>query len=383
MMLNLNKPNKEEIPIKQEGKNDQNNINTENRLENDKTNKNITNNKKEEFSECKEFCMPDCCFCSESCSCKINGFITLLFTIISFSIILFILYCFIPQNHFDGHKIFSFITNIDSDHLAAYYIIFGVETILYIHFVFVILPFCNFRGWESEKCCDMIFSCITMVFCCFCMFCCCCVDGCDSNSLHKNTSKCIKYLYKTAFYCFNIFFIPTIILYFCSDKDIKIEQKRVKWVFYVILSFLIIDIFSFIHVIIYGKKTIWKRNFFFGILGFLVSFFIYKYTFEVYKYLLIPTAYYFVINNLFIYLLSQQWTADFYPLYASVGYLFVFLAIPIIILTIVLVFLYFVKECCKDCCKKTSTQRDEDSNNDKNNTPPIEEPVQEPLDENN
>ena len=85
MMLNLNKPSKEEIPIKQDINNGQNNINTENRLENDKTNKNITNNKKEEFSECKEFCMPDCCFCSESCSCKINGFITLLFTIIFFN----------------------------------------------------------------------------------------------------------------------------------------------------------------------------------------------------------------------------------------------------------------------------------------------------------
>jgi hypothetical protein len=213
------------------------------------------------------------------------------------------------------------------------------------------------------------------------------VDGCDSNSLHKNTSKCIKYLYKTAFYCFNIFFIPTIILYFCSDKDIKIEQKRVKWVFYVILSFLIIDIFSLVHMMIYGMKTNWKRNIIFGLLGFLVSFFIYKYTFEVYKYLLIPTAYYFVINNLFIYLLSQQWTADFYPLYASVGYLFVFLSVPIIILILAVALVYFIAKFCDDCCKKARTQRNENSIDNKNNTPPVEEPVEEPVvepvDENN
>ena len=393
-MLNLNKPNKEEIPIKQEGKNDQNNINTENRLENDKTIKNKINNKKKEYSECKEFYIPDCCFCSESCCCncydyriypEINVFNALLLTIISYSIILFILYLFIPQNHFDGHKIFSYIKQMEFDSLIGYYIIFVIETLIYLPFVFGILPFSDvsYPSWAADNCCDTLFKCITLIFCCFCMFCCICVDGCEADTLKENIAKCIRYLYKTASYIYNIIFIPTIILYYCNHQDIKIEQKRVKWVFYVILSFLIIDIFSFIHVIIYGKKTIWKRNFFFGILGFLISFFIYKNTFEVYKYLLIPTVYYFVINNSFIYLMTEKWRVALYPLYGSVGYLFVFLAIPIIILTIVLVFLYFVKECCKDCCKKTSTQRDEDSNNDKNNTPPIEEPVQEPLDENN
>ena len=188
---------------------------------------------------------------------------------------------------------------------------------------------------------------------------------------------------------YNIAFIPTIILYYCNNQDIKIEQERVKWIFYVILSFLIIDIFSFIHVMIYGKKTIWKRNIIFGLLGFLVCFFIYKYTFEVniYKYLLIPTVYYFIINNLFIYLITNKWRAGLYPLYGSVGYLFVFLAVPIIIIIMVLALLYSCKECCNDCSKKSRTQNYENSNRYKDNTRSIEEQVEEkneePYDENN
>jgi len=138
-MLNLNNPNIEEIPIRQAQNNNQNriyksreelekNITTENnRLENEKTKKEKINNKKEDCPECKEYCMPDCCFCHESCCCncsdsniypEINIFNALLFTIISFSSILFILYLFIlylfiPQNHFDGHKIFTYIKQMD------------------------------------------------------------------------------------------------------------------------------------------------------------------------------------------------------------------------------------------------------------------------------
>ena len=52
-----------------------NNINTENnKLENDKTKKNKINNKKEEYSECKKFCIPDCCFCFESCCCNCSDY---------------------------------------------------------------------------------------------------------------------------------------------------------------------------------------------------------------------------------------------------------------------------------------------------------------------
>ena len=67
------------------------------------------------YSEYKEFFKPDCCFCSESCVCncsdyniypEINAFNALLFTIISLSIILSILYPFTPQNHFDGIRFF-------------------------------------------------------------------------------------------------------------------------------------------------------------------------------------------------------------------------------------------------------------------------------------
>ena len=216
-----------------------------------------------------------------------------------------------------------------------------------------------------------------------------CVEGCEQEMLQRYISKCIIILYKTGFYFFNIIFIPTIILYYCNNQDISIEQKRVKWVFYVILSFLIIDIFSFIHVMIYGKKTNWKRNTIFGLLGFLVSFFIYKYTFEVniYKYLLIPTVYYFIINNSLIYLMTEKWRRALYPLYGSVGYLFVFLAIPILIIFMVIAILNYCKECCDDCGKKTRTQQYEHSNSNKSNTPPIEqqveEPVNEPFDENN
>jgi hypothetical protein len=216
-----------------------------------------------------------------------------------------------------------------------------------------------------------------------------CVDGCDSESLKNCISKSIIYLYKTATYFYNIFFIPTIILYYCSNQDIKIEQKRIKWIFYVILSFIIIDIFSFIHFMIYGTKTNWKRNTIFGILGFLLSLLIYKNTFEfdVYKYLLIPTAYYYIINNFFVYLMTKKWGEPLYPLYGSVGYLFVFLAIPILIIFMVIAILNYCKECCDDCGKKTRTQQYEHSNSNKSNTPPIEqqveEPVNEPFDENN
>lgn len=407
-MLEQNNPNKEQIPIKQAQNNVQyriyrdreevvNNINTENnKLENDKTKKNKINNKKEEYSECKEFCIPDCCFCSESCCCncsdyniypQINALNALIFTIISLSIILFILYLFIPQNHFDGHKIFSYIKKMKSDSLVGFYILFGVETFIYLPFVFASLPWSHeiYPSWAADECCHKIFECLTMILCCFCMFCCMCVDGCEPDRLYDLTSKCIRFLYKTAFYFYNIFFIPTVILYYCNNKDIKIEQKRVKWVFYVILSFLIIDIFSFFHVIIYGKKTNWKRNTIFGLLGFLVSFFIYKYIFEVniYKYLLIPTAYYYIINNLFVYLMTEKWRAKLYPIYGSVGYLFVFLAIPILILIIILIIFKYCEECYDDCCNKVRTQKNEDSNPNKNNTPSVEEQVEEPFDENN
>ena len=406
-MLEQNNLNKEQTPIKQAGNNNQyriyryreevnNNINTENnKLENNKGKKKI-NNKKEEYSECKEFFKPDCCFCSESCCCncsdytiypEINAFNALIFTIISLSIILFILYLFIPQNHFDGHKIFSYIKTMDSSSLTGFYIIFGIEAFIYLPFVIGTLPSNEERypSWAADKCCDKIFGCLTMILCCFCLLCCMCVDGCEADRLYDYTSKSIRYLYKTASYFYNIIFIPTIILYYCNNQDIKIEQKRVKWVFYVILSFLIIDIFSFIHVMIYGTKTNWKRNTIFGLLGFLVSFFIYMYIFEVniYKYLLIPTAYYYIINNLFVYLMTKKWREKLYPIYGSVGYLFVFLAIPIIIIIIVLFILNYCKECCDDCCKKVRTQKNEDSNYNKNNTPSVEEQVEEPYDENN
>jgi len=404
-MLEQNNPNKEQIPIKQAQSNDQirispyreevdNNINAG---KNDETKRTNNNNKKKEYSECKEFCMPDCCFCSESCLCncsdyeiypEINVFNALLFTIISFSIILFILYLFIPQNHFDGHKIFSYIKTMDSDSISIFYTIFGVEAFIYLPFVLGTLPFYEQRypSWAAIKCCKYIFTCLTCILCGFCTICCMCV--CDTDSLHTNTAKGIRYLYKTAFYLYNIFLIPTIILYYCNNKDIKIEQKKVKWIFYVILSFLIIDIFSFIHSMIYGKKINWKRNIIFGLFGFLISFLIYRYTFEVniYKYLLIPTAYYYIINNSFIYLMTRKWRVDLYPLYGSVGYLFVFLAIPITIILIALGMVFYCLKCCEDCCNKVRTHNNENSSSDKNNTPyvpSVEEQREEPFDENN
>ena len=93
-----------------------------------------------------------------------------------------------------------------------------------------------------------------------------------------------------------------------------------------ILSFLIIDIFSLFIFLIYGKKTNWKKNTIFGLLGFLASLVIYKFTCEdnIYKYLLIPTAYYYIINNLFVYLMTKKRREKLYPLYGSVGYPLVF-----------------------------------------------------------
>ena len=171
MILTLNNRNKEQIPIKQDQNNFQNriykpreevenNLNTENnRLENDKTKKNVKINKKEECSECKEFCIPECCFCSESCCCnccdykiypEINVFNALIFTNISFSIILFILYLFIPQNHFDGHKILSYIKQMDFGSISGYYIIFAIETFIYLPFIFGSLP-CSATRYPLDR----------------------------------------------------------------------------------------------------------------------------------------------------------------------------------------------------------------------------------------
>ena len=214
------------------------------------------------------------------------------------------------------------------------------------------------------------------------------MNGCDSDSLFNFTSKFIRYFYKTAFYLYNTISIPAFILCVCYNSDKKFEQKIVKWIFYGILSFLIIDIFSFIHFMLYGKKTNFIRNTIFGLLGFLVSLVIYKCTCEdnIYKYLLIPTAYYYIINNLFVYLMTKKWREKLYPLYGSVGYLFVFLAIPIILFLIAIVFLYKCGECCEKGCNNTGTYKHENSYSNNHNVPSVhsvEEQREEPSDENN
>jgi len=387
-MADLNNPNNEIIPIRQARNNEQyqiyksreaieKNITTEeNRLENEKPKEKI-NNKKEECLECKEYCTPDCCFCSESCCCncsdsmiypEINVFNALIFTIISFSIILFKLYCFIPQNHFDGHKIFYYIKNLNDDAMVGLFVIFIVEIIIYLPFVFGTLPcsYSSYPSWAREACCQALLSFLSTIItftCCFFIFCTyLCMNGCDASKFKNCVSSSIRYIYKTAFYFYNIFYISTFILYYCRNQDIKIEQERAKWVFYVILSFLIIDIFSFIHVMIFGTKTNWKRNNIVSFLGFLVSLIIYMIIFEVkiYKYLVIPTVYYFLINNLFIYLMTQKWTEKLYPLYSSVGYLFVFLAIPIILFFL---FRALLQRCENSCsCNSIEEKKKKDSN---------------------
>jgi len=414
-MLNQNNINREETPIKSVQNNAQNSIKTypidnnnnmnsdnnnleNNRIQNNQINNNnrkINNNNKESESEFIKFWKPDCCFCSESycCNCAesnnfpiINIPNALIFTIISLSIILFILFLFMPQDYFDGHEILSFIYGIDYETIIGLYIIFAIETMIHLPIVIYILPWTErgYPSWAADSCCDKIFQCITMIQCCCCVFCCMCVEGCDLDSLTIFTSKCIRFIYKTGFYFYNIFFIPTIILYYCHNEDINIEQKRIKWVFYVILSFLIIDILSFIHVLIYGNKTNYIRNCIFGLFGFLASFFIYKNAFEVkiYKYLLIPTAYYYLINNYFVFLMTKKWNAKLYPIYGSVGYLFVFLAIPIIIVIFVLVIFNYCRE---GCCNTDTVRKNDNSNRSRNNTPPVEEVEEQvdPFDNNN
>ena len=215
-------------------------------------------------------------------------------------------------------------------------------------------------SWFSDKCCDKLFETLTCCLCFCCIICCCITD------LHVYISIGFRLIYKTGFYFYNIFFISTIIIYYCYDSNIIIEQKRITWVFYVIVSFLVIDIFSFIHVIIYGKKINAKRNSLFGLFGFLISYFIYLTIFGKKEsgYLLIPTAYYYLINNYLIILVKEKWRVGLYPLYVSVGYFFVFLAIPIILLGFaILIF----NKCGEYCCNSRTERR---SSMSSNNTPP-------------
>ena len=159
-----------------------------------------------------------------------------------------------------------------------------------------------------------------------------------------------------------------------------VEQKRIAWVFYVILSFLIIDIISFIHVIIYGKKMEVRRNCLFGLLGFLISVFLYLKIFgkEQCGYLLIPTAYYYIVNNYFILIVKKKWRKSLYPLYASVGYFFFLLAIPILLLCLAIIILNNFCECCNKSSNSTTQRRSSVSSN---NSPSVQ--VDEPYDCNN
>ena len=381
----------EETPIRQVNqngikihntRNDTNNINTEhnrvmnNYIENDRSNNNsnqIVGNK--EKSECQKFFFePDCCFCSNSCCCncrdsnnypEINASNALFFTIISelaiLSIILFLK---------NGHDILSFIEDDKKNDIYGILLVsFSIEIFIYLPFVISCLPYSksDYPSWASENCCKTIFSLFTCLLCCCCSLCC-----CNRNDLFDFTSKCIRYIYKTVFYFSNILFIPIFSTSFCSDKDKIIEQRRIAWVFYVILSFLVIDIFSFIHVIIYGKRINPIRNSLFGVLGFLISVFVYLKIFGKKEcgYLLIPTAYYYIINNYFILIVKKKWQKSLYPLYASVGYFFVFLALPILLYCIALLIFNQFCECCNDTCDRTQRRSSVSSNNTP--SPPIQ-----------
>ena len=246
----------------------------------------------------------------------------------------FYFYLFIPQDRFkNGHKIFPFVKNSENfeNFIVAGCIIFIVEIIIYFPFIIYSIPN-NEKEYPSSTiypCYESFSSLLACVLCCCCLTCNCLCGG-NNEKIYNCFSNGFRYFYKTLFYIFNIFFISFFILRIFRNSDEDIEQQRMKKIFYTILSFMIIDIFSLIHIIIFGNRTMYKRNIIFGLLGFLATYFVYKSVFDlnVYKYLFIPTSYYFVINSYFIYLIQRKFYGDFYPLYISVGYLFIFLAIP-------------------------------------------------------
>ena len=196
-MLNQNNINREETPIKSVQNNAQNSIKTypidnnnnmnsdnnnleNNRIQNNQINNNnrkINNNNKESESEFIKFWKPDCCFCSESycCNCAesnnfpiINIPNALIFTIISLSIILFILFLFMPRDYFDGHEILSFIYGIDNEAIYGLYSIFAIEAMIHLPIVISVLPWTErgYPSWAADSCCDRIFQCITKIQCC-------------------------------------------------------------------------------------------------------------------------------------------------------------------------------------------------------------------------
>ena len=215
--------------------------------------------------------------------------------------------------------------------IVAGCIIFIVEIIIYFPFIIYSIPNNEkeYPSWTIYSCYESFSSLLACVLCCCCLTCNCLCGG-NNDKIYNCFSNGFRYFYKTLFYIFNIFFISFFILRIFRNSDEDIEQQRMKKIFYTILSFMIIDIFSLIHIIIFGNRTMYKRNIIFGLLGFLATYFVYKSVFDlnVYKYLFIPTSYYFVINSYFIYLIQRKFYGDFYPLYISVGYLFIFLAIP-------------------------------------------------------
>ena len=327
-----------------------------------KENENLNNQNKK--CDC-DFWKPDCCFCSESkcynCSDynnypSINIPNAILFNLISNLAILLIIY--LNKNHKNGQKIF-WSKKEDKNDIIILYVVFGIEFIFYSPFIFSI-PFyesCgSYPSLASLECCQTIFACITYVQC-FCCVCCCCCICKDSEIFFKFTSKCIRYIYKTGFYFYNIFFIPTIIIFYIFNEDEKILDKREKWVIDVFISFIIIDFITFIHSIIYGNKTEPKRNVIFSFVGVLISFFIYLklYKIKTCGFLIIPTFYYFIFMNFFVFLMKNKWHVSLYPLYGSVGFLFILLCIPLVLLLIALSIAILIIKCCGDCCDKISS----------------------------
>jgi len=349
-------------------------------------NKQNVKNKKEKDSKCKLFWKPDCCFCSKSgcCNCSdienypaINIPNSIFFTLLSNLAILFIIYHFIPQNHLKNfYKILSLnLDNIKSA-LPYLYVVFGIELIIYSPFSISILPFVEgcgtYPSFANEECCETIFNFITVIQCCCCIYCCCISEQeCD---FYKFTSKCVRYIYKTGFYFYNIFFIPTIIIYYIYDKDEKICQKRAKWIFDVILSFILTDVITFIHSIIYGNNINHIRNGILCIIGVIISFFLYYkfYEIKICGFLMIPTVYYYIFMNVYIYFMNNKWSKSLYPLYGSVGFLFILLSIPIIIIIMALFVVYLISQCCSNCNLSTSDRHITHSSNERVPTPPHE-----------
>ena len=372
---NLIAQTKEETPIKAYKKET---LENSNEIEN----KQNIKNKKEKDSECKLFWKPDCCFCSESgcCNCSnqenypaINIPNAIFFTLLSNLSILFIIYLFTPQNHFKNfYEFFSLKLDKIESALPYLYIVFGIELIIYSPFSLSIWPFIEgckrYPSWAKEECFETIFNFITVIQCCCCIYCCCL--GEYKSDFLKFTSKCVRYIYKTGFYFYNIFFIPTIIIYHIYGKDEKICQKRAKQVFDVFLSFILTDFITFIHSIIYGNRINHIRNGILCIVGVIISFFLYYkfYEIKICGYLMIPTVYYYILMNVYIYFMNNQWRESLYPLYGSVGFLFTLLSIPIIIIILALSLIYFFKENCS-CDSSTSSRHITYSNNERVSTP--------------